>query len=103
MNKKTIINDLKKAIFNLHNTKAKWKESVQVIEKFQGSVVWNGQVEIFDLIDHPTAKSCYAWDHVIDGSTKRKYIVVLHQPPIDSPQAAVRAAIIQEYRGRQGG
>jgi hypothetical protein len=34
----------------------------------------------------------------LEGSTKRRFFAVLHQPPVDSPQAAVRAAIVAENR-----
>jgi hypothetical protein len=34
----------------------------------------------------------------IDGSDKRRFYAVLGLPPINSPQDAVRAAIVQEYR-----
>ena len=40
----------------------------------------------------------YAWSSPIEGSTKRRFFAVLHQPPVDSPQVAVRAAIIAERK-----
>jgi hypothetical protein len=36
------------------------------------------------------------------GQTRRRFVARLHQPPVDSPQAAVRAAIVAEQRGRSG-
>jgi hypothetical protein len=36
----------------------------------------------------------YAWSSPSEGSTKRRFFAVLHQPPVGSPQAAVRAAIV---------
>jgi hypothetical protein len=41
----------------------------------------------------------YAWSSPIGGSTKRRFFAVVRQPPVDSPQAAVRAAIIAEQKG----
>lgn len=93
--------ELQKAIKELHSCDSSWIRSVHIREDHEGKLVWDGDVEVFELIGHPTAKLCYAWSHTIDGSTKRKYIAVLHQLPVDSPQAAVRAAIIQEYREKQ--
>jgi len=55
-------------------------------------------VHVFDLAGHPTATRAYAWSSPIEGSTKRRFFAVLHQPPIDSPQAAVRAATIAEHK-----
>ena len=92
------IKNLKKAIFDLHKAKSKWLESVPIKETFNDQIVWEGIVEVFELIDHPTAKRCYAWSHAMDGSKKRKFYAVLHQGPIDSPEKAVRAAIVQHYR-----
>ena len=41
---------------------------------------------------------CYAWSHGLDNSRKRRLFAMLHQSPVDSPQAAVRAAIVKEFR-----
>lgn len=76
----------------------KWVESVPITETFAGQVVWDGIVEVFDLIDHPTATRCYAWSHEVDGSDQRRFVAVLHQGPVDSPKAAVQAAIVQAQR-----
>jgi predicted sulfurtransferase len=93
------IEALAKAVLDLHGGTAKWIESVPVKESFQGETVWDGTVQVFDLIGHPTASRCYAWSHITDEkSGKRKIFAVLHQAPVDSPQAAVRAAIVTEYR-----
>lgn len=88
--------DLRRAIFDLHSTQAEWLEAIPVTETFRGKTVWAGTVHVFKLLDHPTATRCYAWSHEVEGSTKRRYVAVLHQETVDSPQAAVRAAIIQE-------
>jgi hypothetical protein len=90
--------DLKKAIENLHNCRASHIEDVIVLEKFGSDTVWEGTVSIFDLKDHPKATKCYAWSSPIDGSTKRRYYAVLHIPPIDSPEKAVRASIVQDFK-----
>jgi len=86
-----------KIIFDLHECNSKWIESAPVKETFQGETVWEGVVQVFDFIDHPTAKRCYAWSYVVDGTGKRNFFAVLHQGPVDSPQNAVKAAIVSEY------
>jgi hypothetical protein len=88
---------LRKSVMDLHGGVATWLESIPVEETFQGKTVWKGQVQVFSLSDHPTASRCYAWSHETTGG-KRKFFAVLHQGPVDSPQAAVRAAIVAEYR-----
>lgn len=91
------ITDLQDVIRKLHGVESKHVESVPVTETFQGKTVWEGIVEVFDLIGHPRANRIYAWAHDTDGQKKR-HITVFHLAPVDSPQAAVKAAIIQEYR-----
>ena len=59
-------------------------------ETFRSQTVWEGAVATFELEDHVTAERCYAFR--VNG----KITAVLHEPPVDSPQAAVRAAIVSE-------
>ncbi len=93
------IRSLKQAIRDLHGCDSTWVESVPVKETFQDKVIWEGTVQVFNLQGHPTAKRCYAWSHHTKEK-KRHFVAVLHQGPVDSPVAAIRAAIIQEYRER---
>src|ERR1700716_926565 len=89
---------LKEAVAKMHGGTATLAQSVPVRETFEGKPVWEGVVHVFDLTGHPTATRAYAWSSPIEGSSKRRFFAVLHQPPVDSPQAAVRAAIIAERR-----
>src|SRR3954470_7765572 len=89
---------LREAVQNMHGGTATLAQSVPVRETFEGKTVWEGVVHVFDLASHPTATRAYAWSSPIEGSTKRRFFAVLHQPPIDSPQAAVRGAIVAENR-----
>ena len=75
---------------------------VVVKEEFQGQTVWDGIVQVFDLEGHPTASRCYAWSHEIEDSDNRRFVAVLHEGEVNSPRAAVRAAIVQEHREHQG-
>lgn len=93
------IEALRNAIRHLHGCDSNWVGTVPIREEFQGQVVWDGEVEVFDLIGHPTASRAYAWSHATEG-TKRRYLAVLHEPPVDSPREAVRAAIVAEMRKR---
>lgn len=92
-----LLEHLEGAIRRLHGAKAIWVEAVSVTETYEGETVWEGVVQVFDLEGHPAASRCYAWSHVTDEGKKR-YVAVLHVPPVDSPQAAVRAAVVQEFR-----
>jgi hypothetical protein len=90
--------DLKQAVERLHNCQASFQEDVAVVEKFGEKTVWSGIVSVFSLEGHPQADKCYAWSSPIEGSTKRRYYAVLHIQPVDSPEKAVRAAIVQDYK-----
>jgi hypothetical protein len=89
--------ELQGAILKLHGARAEHVESVPVREMFQGQVVWDGTVEVFNLTGHATASRAYAWSHEAD-SGGRRFVTVLHAPPVDSPLKAVRAALVAEHR-----
>jgi hypothetical protein len=93
------IAELQKAILNMHGCKATYVETVPVIETFQGETVWQGEVEVFDIRGHPKAKRAYAWGHATgDDDQARRYVTVLELPPVDSPQTAVKAAVMSEIK-----
>ena len=98
MKNKQNIKSLKEAIERLHNCSASYIEDVIVLEKFGADTVWEGIVSIFELKEHPKANKCYAWSSATDGSSKRRYYAVLHIPPVDSPEKAVRASIVQDHK-----
>lgn len=92
------IDALQEAIRHTHGCESRFVETVPVTERFQGQTVWEGKVQVFDLIAHPTATRCYAWSYLIGDTERRRIVAVLHEGPVDSAQAAVRAAIIAENR-----
>ena len=96
------VDQLKQAVESMHGGAAQLAQSVPVRETFDGKTVWEGVVHVFDLTGHPTATRAYSWSSPIEGSAKRRFFEVLHQPSVDSPQAAVRAAVVTEQRARQG-
>ena len=83
---------LRDAIKHLHGVDSKWMESVPVVEKFDGKIVWQGEVQVFFLMGHPTAKRCYAWSHEADGG-RRRFVAVLEAGPVVDAATAVRASI----------
>jgi hypothetical protein len=52
---------LQDAIQHTHGCGSRHVETVPVRETFQGKTVWDGSVEVFDLIGHPKANQGYAW------------------------------------------
>ena len=95
----THIQELRDVIHHLHRGKAKHLESVSVKESFQGRTVWDGVVEVFHLKGHPKTDRVYAWIHETDDPIRpRRHVTVLHIPPVVSPQTAVQAAIVREFK-----
>ena len=68
------------------------------MDSFDGQTAWEGNVHVYELVGHPTATLCYAWSAAVEGSGRRRFNAVLHLPPVTSPIAAVRAAIVSDYR-----
>ncbi len=91
---------LVKAIKATHGCEARHVESVPVRETFKGKTVWEGDVEVFDLVGHPKAQRCYAWAY--DTGTGSRTLAVLELPPVISPITAVRAGIVTDFRQTQG-
>lgn len=95
----TPIEELRDVIHKLHGVESTHRASVPVKEIFNGKTVWDGIVEVFDLHGHPKANTAYAWSHATDDPAHpKRHITVLHIPPAVSPETAVRAAIVQEFR-----
>ena len=92
------LDEIKQAVERLHRCKASYFEDVVVVEKFGSQIVWNGIVHVFKIKGNPKTDTCYAWSSPIEGSTKRRYYAVLHIPPVDSPEKAVRASIVQDRK-----
>lgn len=89
-----LIDELKDVIRKLHGAEATHVETVPVTETFQGKTVWEGDVEVFDLADHPKASRVYAWSH----GDPPQHITVLQIPPAITPQRAVQVAIAGMFR-----
>ena len=99
---KKSIRDLLQAIERLHGCFATYVRDHDVREEHDGQVAWEGVVSQFQLRGHPQASVCYAWSSSVEGSDRRKFYAVLHIPPVDSPEAAVRASIVSDYRTQSG-
>lgn len=93
------IQELKDIIRKLHDAEAIYIRSVPVKETRQGKTIWREIVEVFDLRGHPKAGRVYAWTNETDSPDRPRCVVtVLHIDPVLSPEAAVRAALVQECK-----
>lgn len=90
------IEKIKQAIEHLAQVPAEHVESVPLREMYEDKLVWEGVVEMFVLLGHPVAPCAYGW--CMGTGDQARYKAVLHIPPVDSAQTAVRAAIVAEAR-----
>lgn len=90
--------ELKHAFESQHGFTATLAQSVPIKETFGGKAVWESIVHVFKINGHPKASQAYAWSSPIEGSDKRRFLAVLHLPPITSTVDAVRAVIVMENR-----
>ncbi|HZJ16676.1 MAG TPA: hypothetical protein VFD27_16595 [Chthoniobacteraceae bacterium] len=86
---------IKEAIEVMHHCAAHHIGSEPVAE-LHNKLACDGLVEIFQLVGHPNAKWCYAWIGQEDGQTQ--VVHVLHLPPIDSPEAAVKSVLAEKAK-----
>jgi hypothetical protein len=88
---------LEAAIIIGHKCQAVHRATAFVHERTEyGLTIWKGDVEIFDLKDHPTATTCYAWRY---GDLDRSRIfTILGNKLINSAQKAVQAAVCTDQQ-----
>ena len=86
MNEK-YIQFIRDAIKQKHGCLARYVETKHVKEEFQGKV-WEGDVELFDLAGHATARKCFAW-RFLNPDGHWEYVTILN-PPVMTPGEAVR-------------
>jgi hypothetical protein len=91
------INILRQIILEWRWCSSKHVATVPVHETFEGRTVWQGEVEVFDLIGHFKANRCYAWAYQ-DDEGKTRYETVLELPPVQSAQDAVKAALAEQAK-----
>jgi hypothetical protein len=95
------IDELQRAVEYMHGVPARFVEAVELDERFNGEIVWQGAVKVFALTGHPSgATKAYAWSYVTTG-TKRRFMAVLGLAPVDGPVMAVRASILAEDQKAQ--
>ena len=94
MANKKYIERLQMVIFQLHGCDSKHVESVPVHEVFHGKTVWQGDVEVFDLIHHPLAKRCYGWTY----GEPEEFITILELPPVTDAQSAVKVGVSYQIK-----
>ena len=80
------LSDFKRAILSQHGVRSRIVSGESAVVRGGDEKHREVPVLIFELIGHPTARRCYAWE--VDG----RAIAVLHTRSVASPQAAVHSA-----------
>ena len=93
---------LKRTVECLHRCVAVRVSSKRVKEILPNGAAWEGDVEVFDLHDHPKADRVYAWSHDTgDLENPQQHITVLQIPPATTPLRAVQVAIAGMFREQE--
>lgn len=95
------IQQLASSILTVHGSRVQHVGSTYLAELSAGRMAWAGQVETFLLLDHPTAKRCYAWKNEEEGASKTT--AVLEGAAITSPRTAVQRMLAEQPQGRELG
>jgi len=77
---KDYIKRLRAAILSQLGADGRWFGSVFVGEYSKTKIMWEQQIEVFELRNHPEAKRCYAW--VPNDGSSLEPITVLEVPPV---------------------
>jgi hypothetical protein len=65
--------------------------STPVIEIFEGSFLWEGVVETFEIACNPTVKRCYGFAYREDDTPR--YAAIAETDEVNSPKMAVKTFI----------
>ena len=65
--------------------------STAVIEVFEGSLIWEGVVETFEVACNPNVKRCYGFTYREDDALA--YATVAETDEVNSPKMAVKAFV----------
>ncbi len=90
------IEAIQDAISKGYKCQAKHIKTVPIHEQHQGKTIWQGEVEVFELMGHPKAKQCCGWGFE-DKPGHTEFVTVLEVSPVISPQTAVRAYLASQF------
>jgi hypothetical protein len=74
--------------------------STPVIEIFEGSFLWEGVVETFEIACNPTVKRCYGFAYREDDTLR--YVVIAETDEVNSPKMAVKTFIASRVKQSTG-
>lgn len=71
--------------------------STPVIEIFEGSLLWEGIVETFEIGCNPTVKRCYSFAYREDDILR--FVAIAETDEVNSPKMAVKTFIASGMQG----
>ena len=89
---------IRRSVEARHVCRANVARLVPVHERFQGYAVWDGLVNVCDLVSHPKVTRAYDWSIPIEGSYKRWLSAAGQLGAIRTPLDAVEAAKVAQHR-----
>jgi hypothetical protein len=95
------IEELQDVIRQRYSADSRHLETVPIKETLHGKTIWEGNVEVFELIGHPKASKVFAWAYATENPKKPRHVTVLNLGPISSPLYAVRYAILEEAKSKE--
>lgn len=93
---------LRDTIRRVHRCEASHSRTEFVKQVVNGTVLWQGKVEVFALLGHDSALRCYAWADA-DERGDWQVTTVLAIPPVVSASSAVVAALAARVRDLEAG
>ena len=101
----TYIVALQRIVSEIHGCESVHFVTVRVREVIVDRVVWEGDVEVFEVIGHPRAQRCFAWvPHQASNGEALRFFAVLETSVVRTPLDAIKFArvahsadLIHEY------
>ena len=93
--------EIRKAVEQMLGSRATLVQSVAVREDTDGKLAWQGLVRVFELAGGARPARVYAGTMTTESSGQRRIFAIRHTSKVNSPRAAVRAAIVTEQRRRR--
>ena len=87
---------LQETICRLTGCSSRYIETTSVAEcfhGFQGEVLWQRDVALFEIEGHPKAARVYAWANQNTGHEDARHVIVLEIAPVNSARTAIAAAM----------
>lgn len=94
------VNILEAALTRRYGTRATWVETTPAWEPVGGGI-WNGEVETFDLENHPEANQCFGWiEPPVALGREPRLFTELRVGAVQTADDAVRASVTRRTRER---